>query len=253
MSRRFDFDRGDIADRYDRGRALPADTIAQWLEEIARHVPAGMVRILDLGCGTGRFTAPLAIRFAARVCGLDLSEKMLSVARQTLGDSGATLVRAAAEAIPFSGGVFDVVFVSMVLHHIRSSAGAVAEMRRVLKTGGRLIVRTASVETMGSYLWTAFFREGAEVEASRVLTREAITTLLAGHGLVLESHRVVEQVFAGDLREYCEKISQRTLSSLSAIPDGAFESGLAALRKHCAAVREPGPVYEQVDLFVFRK
>jgi len=152
MNRQFDFDRGDIAARYDRGRSLPVETVAQWLDEIGAHLPAGVARILDLGCGTGRFTAPLAARFAARVCGLDLSAKMLAVARQTLGDSPAALVQAAAEALPFRAGVFDAVLVSMVLHHIRSRAGALAEVRRVLGSGG--ITRDASSARPASRLWT---------------------------------------------------------------------------------------------------
>lgn len=228
------------------------ETVAQWLDEIGAHLPAGVARILDLGCGTGRFTAPLAARFAARVCGLDLSAKMLAVARQTLGDSPAALVQAAAEALPFRAGVFDAVLVSMVLHHIRSRAGALAEVRRVLGSGGKLIVRTASIETMDSYLWAAFFPDAAAVEASRVMPRHAIEELMADHGFVPETHRVVEQVFAADLAEYCGKIAQRTLSSLAAISDAAFEAGLSALRRHCAA-KESRPVYEQVDLFVFRR
>ena len=90
----FDFDRGDIAERYGRGGDLPTDTISQWLEEIAKYLPATPdLSILDLGCGTGRFTAPLARRFAARVIGLDLSKRMLALAARTLGDSSAVLVR----------------------------------------------------------------------------------------------------------------------------------------------------------------
>lgn len=235
MSWRFDFDCGNIAGRYDRGRDLPAETIVQWLDETAKHVPVGVSRILDLGCGTGRFTAPLATRFSAKVCGLDRSEKMLSVAQKTPGISAATLVRATADALPFLDHSFDLIFISMVLHHIRSDASALAEMRRVLKSGGKLLIRTSSTETMRSYLWAAFFPAAAEIEAARVLPRKAIADLLESQGFIVETHRVLDQVFASDIQQYCGKIAQRSLSSLVAIPDPAFEAGLVALAKHCAA------------------
>ena len=247
----FDFDRGDIAERYDRGRNLPTETISQWLEEIAKYLPAtANLSILDLGCGTGRFTAPLARRFAARVIGLDLSKRMLALAARTLGDSGAVLVQGAAETMPFSDRSFDVVFVSMVLHHIRSSPSAIDEVRRVIKPGGTLMIRTASLETMHSYLWASFFPEGARIEASRVLSRAAIRHLLSVSGFTLDAELAVVQLFANDLRDYCERISQRALSSLQAIPDSAFARGMVALRKHCETASRSGPVYEEVDMYV---
>ena len=250
----FDFDRGDIAERYDRGRNLPTETISQWLEEIAKYLPAtANLSILDLGCGTGRFTAPLARRFAARVIGLDLSKKMLALAARTLGDSGAVLVQGAAETMPFSDQFFDVVFVSMVLHHIRSSPSAIDEIRRVIKPGGKLLVRTASLETMNSYLWASFFPEAARIEASRVLSRAEIRDLLSDGGFTLDAELVVVQRFANDLLDYCKRISQRALSSLQAIPDSAFESGMVALRKHCETALSSGPVYEEVDMYVLHK
>ena len=250
----FDFDRGDIAERYDRGRNLPTETISQWLEEIAKYLPAtANLSILDLGCGTGRFTAPLARRFAARVIGLDLSKKMLALAARTLGDSGAVLVQGAAETMPFSDRSFDVVFVSMVLHHIRSSRSAIDEVRRVIKPGGKLLIRTASRETIDSYLWASFFPEGANIEASRVLSRAAIRDLLSASGFTLDAELALVQLFPKDLRDYCERISQRALFSLRAIPDSAFERGMVALRKHCETASRSGPVYEAVDMYVLHR
>ena len=67
----------------------------------------------------------------------------------------------------------------MVLHHIRSGPSAIDEVRRVIKPGGKLMIRTASLETMHSYLWASFFPEGASIEASRILSRAEIRDLLA--------------------------------------------------------------------------
>ena len=141
----------------------------------------------------------------------------------------------------------------MVLHHIRSSPSAIDEIRRVIKPGGKLIVRTASLETMHSYLWASFFPEGARIEASRVLSRAEIRDLLSDGGFTLDAELVVVQRFAKDLLDYCERISQRALSSLQAIPNSAFERGMAALRKHCETALSSSPVYEEVDMYVLHK
>jgi len=103
----------------------------------------------------------------------------------------------------------------------------------VIKPGGKLLIRTASRETIDSYLWASFFPEGANIEASRVLSRAAIRDLLSASSFTLDAELSVVQLFAKDLRDYCERISQRALSSLQAIPDSAFERGMVALRKHC--------------------
>lgn len=178
---------------------------------------------------------------------------MLAAAAQILGDSGAALARGSADELPFADASFDLVFLSMILHHIRSSPSAIGEIRRVLKPGGKLVVRTASIETMGSYLWASFFPAGARVEASRLLSRAAIRNLLSAHGFILDAEQVVVQLFARDLGEYCERIDQRALSSLQAIPDSDFNRGMKALRKHCEDRSASGPVHEAIDLFVFHK
>jgi len=251
---RFDFDRAGIADRYDLGRSLPPETIDLWLDELAKYIPATSgLSILDLGCGTGRFAAPLARRFPATVIGLDVAAKMLAVAATTLEDSPAALVRGTADSLPFLDRCFDVVFLSMILHHIRSNPSAIGEIQRVLKPGGKLLVRTASIETMGSYLWASFFPTGARVEASRVLSRAAIRNLLSEHGFTLDAEQVVVQLFARDLHDYCERIAQRALSSLQAITDSEFNKGMKALRTYCGDQPPSGPVREAVDLFVFHR
>ena len=245
-----DFDSGGIADRYDRGRDLPPATISLWLDEVARELPAGCRRLLDLGCGTGRFTAPLADRFSVPVVGVDVSRKMLAVAQRSLRRSADALAQASADALPFADASFDFVFLSMVLHHIAGSAAALAELARVIPQRGVLFIRTATVDTMDAYLWLRFFPEAAEVERRRLPDARSVERLLPG--FALRSRRAVTQPFAADLREYTRKISERALSSLVAIPDDAFAAGMDRLRRYCETAA-PGPVTERLEVLVFER
>src|SRR5678816_1963447 len=95
--------RDDIAERYDRSRALPADVELQWSDLLARHVRLVPEVSVDLGCGTGRFTKILAATFPGRVVGIDPSAPMLRAAAASLRwTPRVALVRGRAEAIPLA-------------------------------------------------------------------------------------------------------------------------------------------------------
>jgi SAM-dependent methyltransferase len=99
--------------------------------------------VLDMGCGTGRFTVPLAAR-AAAVTGLDISPEMLSQNARKLAERGvhAELHQGDMTALPFEDGSFDVVTSMLALMHLpREDRETVfTEAARVLKPGGRLLV-----------------------------------------------------------------------------------------------------------------
>lgn len=78
-----DYDQTTIPAGYDRGRDHGPEVLDLWMNVIESRVGARSASIiLDLGCGTGRFSGCLAIRFGARVVGIDPSEKMLQQARR---------------------------------------------------------------------------------------------------------------------------------------------------------------------------
>jgi SAM-dependent methyltransferase len=95
-------------------------------------------RILDAGCGSGPLLAALRDR-GALVAGFDRSAGMLEVARRRLGDDADLRVAELGGPLPYSDGAFDDVTASLVLHYLEDWGPALAELRRVLKPGGRLI------------------------------------------------------------------------------------------------------------------
>ena len=95
-------------------------------------------RILDAGCGSGPLFAALRDR-GAFVTGFDKSAGMLELARQRLGDDADLQVADLGRPLPFPDGAFDDVIASLVLHYLEDWTAPLAELRRVLKPGGRLI------------------------------------------------------------------------------------------------------------------
>jgi SAM-dependent methyltransferase len=96
-------------------------------------------RILDAGCGSGPLFAALRDR-GAIVTGFDTSTGMLELARRRLGDGADLQVADLGGPLSFPDDTFDDVVASLVLHYLEDWGPALAELRRVLKPGGRLIV-----------------------------------------------------------------------------------------------------------------
>jgi len=96
-------------------------------------------QVLDAGCGSGPLSAALRAK-GAIVTGFDGSPAMLELARQRLGDDAALHVADLSRPLPFADGAFDDIVASLVLHYLRDWATPLAELRRLLKPGGRLIL-----------------------------------------------------------------------------------------------------------------
>ncbi|MFB6394313.1 class I SAM-dependent methyltransferase [Polymorphospora lycopeni] len=96
-------------------------------------------RILDAGCGSGPLSAALRARGAV-VTGFDVSAAMINLARQRLGEDADLHVADLSKPLPFADAEFDDVVASLVLHYLEDWSGPLAELRRVLKPGGRLLL-----------------------------------------------------------------------------------------------------------------
>jgi SAM-dependent methyltransferase len=240
---------------YTAARALPAEAVATWREAIGRLVPPSPAvrRVVDLGCGTGRFSSLLAELYGVAVVGVDPSQRMLAK-RESRDLSSCHFLAGDAEAIPLATGTCDLVFLSMVYHHLASVPGALGEMRRVLAPDGHVLVRNPTRDSHEEgYEYLRFFPEAVELSRRTVPSREAVTQAFVAAGFARVSHEVVWHRFADNHADLLRKISLRGLSTLEAISDEAFARGLRDLERHCREAEGDEPIYEPVDLFAFRR
>lgn len=96
-------------------------------------------RVLDAGCGSGPLSAALRERGAV-VTGFDSSRAMIELAERRLGPDARLLVADLGKPLPFPGNAFDDVVGSLVLHYFKDWTAPLAELRRVLRPGGRLLL-----------------------------------------------------------------------------------------------------------------
>jgi len=138
--------------------------------------------MLDVGCGTGTLAIAAKRRVGAgSVRGIDASAEMIARAREKASRANVDVAFevASAEALPFSDRQFDVVASTVMLHHLRRAAreACVREIRRVLKTGGRLLVVDFGVKGAGHRGPLAHFHKHGRVKL------DDLVSLVADAGL----------------------------------------------------------------------
>lgn len=132
------FDR--IGARWD---ALRADCFgATFHLEALLHLLPATWRVADLGAGTGYLLPPLARHFA-HVIGVDSSAEMIALAQKHASDQNLTnieLRHGRLEQLPLADGEIDLALAILMLHHLSEVEAAIAEIHRVLKPGGRVLI-----------------------------------------------------------------------------------------------------------------
>lgn len=130
----------------DKTLVKPSDRFTlPMLQDIVTWLGIGPgMRLLDAGCGPGTFAA-LAADAGAEVVAVDVNSEVLEKAREQAARLGVQerirFETASLLDLPFDAEQFDLIWVSMVLHHIDDPVAAVTELRRILKPGGRLAIR----------------------------------------------------------------------------------------------------------------
>jgi SAM-dependent methyltransferase len=247
-----DYDKGDIPTAYDAGRAYAPAVLAMWLDRISKCAPPGKLsRILDLGCGTGRYSGALANHFDAQVIAIDRSAKMLAEARKK-SPPGVRYARGSGESIPLCDASVDMVFMSMVLHHFEEPLRAARECRRVLRERGVVCLRAGTFDRIPTYPYVPFFAKSRAILEATLQTEKRIELIFHEAGLEIARHELARNEVAANWRGYAEKIAQGADSILVQLSDREFREGMRLLNQHAATAGEE-PVVEIVDLFAFRR
>ncbi len=160
--------------------AFLLDHVAEARERIG-HAP----RVLDIGCGEGHFAAAL-LRAGAEVVAVDVAAEPLGRARSRHPVLDLRLVESEAP-LPFKDTSFDVVWAGETIEHVADTAQWLSEARRVLRSGGLLLITTPDHGPLSRFwmgLSRAAFHARVDPRADhlRFYTRQLLAELLADFG-----------------------------------------------------------------------
>ncbi|WP_371617803.1 methyltransferase domain-containing protein [Streptomyces sp. NBC_00454] len=250
-----DADYGEhVAASYQHGQGLPPRTLNMWLDVFARHVgPAAPDTVIDLGCGTGRFTPLLADRFGARVFGVEPSEPMLEVARESHPHPRVTYLQGQAERIPLPDSCAGLLVLFQVVQHFSDPVKAAAEIARVLRPGGTVVLHAFFAGQNFTTTHSRYFPGAHAIEEARLPRLDDTVAQLRTADLRLTAAEQHVMDLADGLRSYAERMSHRALSIFQYLPEEEIEAGLARLHAEAARETHPAPVRTAAQLIVLRK
>ena len=228
-----DYDR--VANDYHRRyESSPLTGAARALQALvhSRHAR----RILDVGCGTGRWLELLA-RPDRLTIGLDPSRGMLTQARARL--PRIPLIQAQGETLPFADASFDFISMVLVLHHLADPAQFMAEAARCLAPGGALAL-TGSDPTAPDNAWYIYdYFPGVEaLDENRFPAWEQVRAWMENAGFGQIEARTVEAidiVWKGEGVFDDAFLAKNATSQLAMLSDEAYRAGLGRIRAAIAA------------------
>ncbi|SDE97386.1 Methyltransferase domain-containing protein [Blastococcus fimeti] len=127
------------------------------------------LRVLDAGCGPGLYAEALLER-GADVLGFDASAAMVELARERVGSRAEFRVARLEEPLPYADGSFDVVLCALAIHYVADRRATFAEMRRVLRPGGAVVLSTQHPTTDWLRKGGSYFDRVLETDAWSMLS-----------------------------------------------------------------------------------
>jgi ubiquinone/menaquinone biosynthesis C-methylase UbiE len=237
-----------MAQVYDRGRALSFEDLRDWRAALGPHLH-GRERLLDVGSGTGRWTEAFSRWFDIGIVGIEPAAGMRREAARKPRPPRVEYLGADGRRIPLRGASCDAAWLSNVIHHIDDLAACARELRRVLKPGAKVLIRSAfpgRLDRISLFRWFP----GARAVAETFPTVEATVAAFAAAGFAQHSLQALPQVSAPGLRAACARVRLRADTTLVALDDDEFAAGLRAMEAAAAAESSPVPIVDHLDLLV---
>jgi SAM-dependent methyltransferase len=242
---------GAMARDFDAGRALSANSLTVWRAALEPYL-TGAERVVDVGSGTGRFAVLLAEWFDVIVIGVEPARRMRDVAASFGKRRNVIYVGGRAEQLPLRQESQAAALLSNVYHHVADRTASAQELKRVLRLGGRVLIRGAFAGRLGEMALFDHFPE-AKAVCEQFPTLENTVAIFADFGFEFEVVKRVVQHTCASLKELADRTRLRADTTLVLMTDEAFAARQAALESAAALETQPTPVIDALDLLVLRK
>lgn len=182
--------------------------------------------VLDVGCGTGIYTIPLAKKTNALVFGLDSAKEMIKKAKMKEDSRRVEWQIGDAEDLPFGNAHFDCAIMTLVIHQIVNKKKAIDAIYRVLKKNGTFVIVTKSHGQLRRSL-IMDFPKTRQIDLKRFPTIPMLKYMLLSAGFENARYHVVSQgTTEVSMEGYLEKIRKKFISTLTLLSEEEFQEGL---------------------------
>jgi ubiquinone/menaquinone biosynthesis C-methylase UbiE len=223
-----------IAPRYN---ALRGQLFEPMLALLVREADLAHRRVLDLGCGTGRFAAALTEQHGCSVIGVDPSPGMLAQARKR--EAAVTWLDGRAEAIPLEDGSVERAFLQTVVHLVEDRRAASAELRRVVEPGGVVAILTIHPAGAKRFWMADLMPSWAAIDEARCTDPDVLVDELKAAGFASSGWAPTPMRLRYTREEAAHLLRERFASSLSLIDDSELEAGARRAERDLPPVIEP--------------
>jgi ubiquinone/menaquinone biosynthesis C-methylase UbiE len=211
-----------ISKVYDSSRVANAETVKNLIRLL--RVDSDSV-ILDMGCGTGNYSAALQ-GVAKQIIGIDKSQAMIDQA--LLKYPNLKLIKGDVTDLPYKTDTFDGCFAIDVLHHVEQKLKFIQEAYRILRKEGRIAIRHCSHNQLKAMWYYHYFPRGLEVDLARLPDSPVIVSILEQAGFlnigikICYYDEVIEREIPEDYlnRAYRDSISTFAYLSIKDIETG---------------------------------
>ena len=233
--RRVDYDVDQHA-VYAKARVMPAAVIGRWMEVFATYLPRRRPLVgVDLGSGTGRFTPSLAAAFGGPVYGVEPAARMRETAEAEARHPQVRYLAGEAAAIPLPDAAADFVLMFLSFHHVPDGPAAAREIARVLKPGGRLILRTTFRDRVPEVWWRPFFPRTQAIEEGMFLPETEYRRLFEAAGFSTVAVGAEPIPPEDDLPAAAERLRLRGYSVFEHMTEAELQDGFARMDAALAA------------------
>ncbi|MDD2665704.1 MAG: class I SAM-dependent methyltransferase [Methanocellales archaeon] len=169
-------------------------------------------KVIDIGCGIGRYTSLFADQRCALLCGLDKSLDMLKKAKEK--DLSGHYILGDAESLPFKNSSFDTAVMSQVIQWVYDKKLALSEIHRILKRKGVFLLNTLSHEQLSNLVLMKHFPEIYQIETERFPNIDALIELLNNTNFKISTIKEIQEFRKYDISQLVNFAADKATSAL---------------------------------------
>jgi len=231
-------------------RELPRDGLSEWHEAVSRHLrPSPEMTLVDIGAGTGAFSAAFADWFGLDVVAVEPSAAMRDeIPRRP----DIEVFEGDACALPLPDASADAAWLSLVIHHIPDLEAAAHEIRRVLSPGAPVLIRQGFPGRLDGVELVRWFPETARAVATYPSVDETCEAFAAA-GFRREAFEQVRETYGGSLADFLDEADRfrDADTTMRELTEAEFLRGKERLRR-ALETASPEPRSNWLDLLVLR-